>query len=541
MLYPIGIQNFESLRKGGFTYVDKTDLIYQLASTGRYYFLGRPRRFGKSLLLSTMEAYFQGKKELFHGLALENLEKDWTQYPVLHLDWSGATYTSREIFDEKMEVALRQWEKEYAVQNDFKTDSVRFQNIIDAASEKTGKPVVILIDEYDKPIVDNLDNNELKEELRKRLSGFYGVMKNRDEKIRLGFLTGITKMGQLNIFSGLNNLEDISMVSDYADLCGISESDLHRYFDEGVQALAEANRLSKEDCYDKLAQLYDGYHFCGGSEGIYNPFSLLTTLKNKVFSEYWYGTGTPTFLIVALKQTGKDISELIDNEVEVDITDLSQVDSYKTNPIPLLYQTGYLTIKEVNPDFGTCRLGFPNREVQNGFLRMQLALYVPIVESIGSNVLILRLYKAIDAGQPEEMMKLLDGLFANQNYQIQGDAEKNLSIKPSAEPSLLELCRGEERCAQANIQYAMSIIFDLLSQHVHTERQTSNGRIDLLLENKDYIYVIELKIDATADEALQQIEDVGYARPFTADPRKIFKIGVSFSTKTRRIEEWKII
>ena len=376
--------------------------------------------------------------------------------------------------------------------------------------------MVILIDEYDKPIVDNLDNNELKEELRKRLSGFYGVMKNRDEKIRLGFLTGITKMGQLNIFSGLNNLEDISMVSDYADVCGISESDLHRYFDEGVQALAEANRLSKEECYAKLAQLYDGYHFCGGSEGVYNPFSLLTTLKNKVFSEYWYGTGTPTFLTVALKQTGKDISELIDNEAEVDITDLSQVDSYKVNPIPLLYQTGYLTIKEANPDFGICRLGFPNREVRNGFLRMQLALYVPIVESIGSNVLILRLYKAIDAGQPEEMMKLLDGLFANQNYQIQGDAEKN-------------------------VQYAMSIIFDLLSQHVHTERQTSNGRIDLLLENKDYIYIIELKIDASADEALQQIEDVGYARPFTADPRKLFKIGVSFSTKTRRIEEWKII
>ena len=276
-----------------------------------------------------------------------------------------------------------------------------------------------------------------------------------------------------------------------------------------------ANRLSKDDCYAKLAQLYDGYHFSENSIGIYNPFSLLNTLSSKRFMEYWYGTGTPTFLTVALKQTQKDISELIDNEVEVDITDLSQVDSYKTNPIPLLYQTGYLTIKEANPDFGTCRLGFPNREVQNGFLKMQLALYVPIVESIGSNVLIHRLYKAVDAGQPEEMMKLLDGLFANQNYQIQGDAEKN-------------------------VQYAMSIIFDLLSQHVHTERQTSNGRIDLLLENKDYIYIIELKIDATADEALQQIEDVGYARPFVADPRKLFKIGVSFSTKTRRIEEWKI-
>ena len=520
--------------------MDKTDLIYQLASTGRYYFLGRPRRFGKSLLLSTMEAYFQGKKELFQGLALENLEKDWTQYPVLHLDWSGATYTSREIFDEKMEVALRQWEKEYAVQNDFKTDSVRFQNIIDAASEKTGKPVVILIDEYDKPIVDNLDNNELKEELRKRLSGFYRVMKNRDEKIRLGFLTGITKMGQLNIFSGLNNLQDISMDPRYVDLCGISENDLHRYFDEGVQALAVANRLTKEACYAKLARLYDGYHFSENSAGIYNPFSLLNTLSSKRFTEYWYGTGTPTFLTVALKQTGYDISKLVDSEVEISASKLSEVDSYRRNPVPLLYQAGYLTIKNYDQELNTCRLGFPNREVRNGFLRMLLEYYVPDGE-IDSDVLIARLYRALKAGQPDEMMKILDGLFANQNYQIQGDAEKNLSIKPSAEPSLLELCRGEERCAQANIQYAMSIIFDLLSQHVHTERQTSNGRIDLLLENKDYIYVIELKIDATADEALQQIEDVGYARPFTADPRKLFKIGVSFSTKTRRIEEWKII
>ena len=515
MLYPIGIQNFESLCKGGFTYVDKTDLIYQLASTGRYYFLGRPRRFGKSLLLSTMEAYFQGKKELFQGLALENLEKDWAQYPVLHLDLGGKTYDKPEDLEIILDIHLRQWEKDCDMTAPYPEPDARFRMIIDTAYEKTGKPVVILIDEYDKPIVDNLENNELKEAFRRRLSGFYSVMKAQDGKIRLGFLTGITKMGQLNIFSGLNNLQDISMDPRYVDLCGISENDLHRYFDASVQELAAANRLTKDDCYAKLAQLYDGYHFSENSIGIYNPFSLLNTLSSKRFMEYWYGTGTPTFLTVALKQTQQDISELIDNEVEVDITDLSQVDSYKVNPIPLLYQTGYLTIKEANPDFGTCRLGFPNREVQNGFLKMQLALYVPIVESIGSNVLIHRLYKAVDAGQPEEMMKLLDGLFANQNYQIQGDAEKN-------------------------VQYAMSIIFDLLSQHVHTERQTSNGRIDLLIENKDYIYIIELKIDATADEALKQIEEVGYARPFVADPRKLFKIGISFSTKTRRIEEWKI-
>ena len=516
MLYPIGIQNFESLRKGGFTYVDKTGLIYQLAATGRYYFLGRPRRFGKSLLLSTMEAYFQGKKELFRGLALENLEKDWTEYPVLHLDLGGKTYRQEKDLELLLDMHLCRWEKSIGMQVQYPEPDLRFQTIIDTAYEKTGKPVVILIDEYDKPIVDNLDREELKESFRSRLSGFYSVMKAQDGKIRLGFLTGITKIGQLNIFSGLNNLKDISIDPRYVDLCGISEQDLHRYFDEGVQELADANNLSKEACYAKLARFYDGYHFSMKSVGIYNPFSLLSTLDAKIFTEYWYATGTPTFLTVALKQTGKDISELIANEVEVDITDLSQVDSYRVNPIPLLYQTGYLTIKDANPDFGTCRLGFPNREVKNGFLRMQLALYVPEVESIGSNVLILRLYRAIEAGKPEEMMKLLDGLFAGQNYQIQDKAEKN-------------------------VQYAMSIIFNLLGQHVHTECQTSNGRIDLFIENKDYIYIIELKIDASAEEALQQIEDKGYARPYVADPRKLFKIGVNFSTQTRRIEEWKII
>ena len=265
--------------------MDKTDLIYQLASTGRYYFLGRPRRFGKSLLLSTMEAYFQGKKELFQGLALENLEKDWTQYPVLHLDLGGKTYDKPEDLEIILDIHLRQWEKDCDMTAPYPEPDARFRMIIDTAYEKTGKPVVILIDEYDKPIVDNLENNELKEAFRRRLSGFYSVMKAQDGKIRLGFLTGITKMGQLNIFSGLNNLQDISMDPRYVDLCGISENDLHRYFDASVQELAAANRLTKDDCYAKLAQLYDGYHFSENSIGIYNPFSLLNTLSSKRFMD----------------------------------------------------------------------------------------------------------------------------------------------------------------------------------------------------------------------------------------------------------------
>ena len=275
MLYPIGIQNFESLRKDGFAYVDKTELIYQIASTGRYYFLGRPRRFGKSLLVSTMEAYFQGKKDLFKGLALEKLENEWTEYPVLHLDLSGKEYKSMEDLDVRLDRHLSLWESSFDAAKRYPMADARFSDIIDTAYEKTGKPVVILIDEYDKPILDSAGNEPLREAYRSRLQGFYSVMKSQDGKIRFGFLTGITKMGKLSIFSGLNNLKDISMDHRYVDICGISEEDLHACFDKSVQEMADANGLSKEECYAKLKDYYDGYHFCENSADIYNPFSLL--------------------------------------------------------------------------------------------------------------------------------------------------------------------------------------------------------------------------------------------------------------------------
>ena len=312
MLYPIGIQNFEKLRQGGFAYVDKTDLVYQIVCTGGYYFLSRPRRFGKSLLLSTMEAYFQGKKELFEGLAIENLEKDWTEYPVLHLDLGGKEYKSLEDLDARLDRHLGLWESLLDCPKRYPMADARFSDIIDAAYRKYGKPVVILVDEYDKPIVDNLNKDELKEAFRSRLSGFYSVMKAQDGKIRLGFLTGITKIGQLSIFSGLNNLKDISLDPRYADLCGISGNDLHRCFDPSVLELAQANQLSKEEGYARLKTLYDGYLFAPGSMGVYNPFSLLNTLDIKIFNEYWYSTGMPAFLSQALKQTQYDISKLTD-------------------------------------------------------------------------------------------------------------------------------------------------------------------------------------------------------------------------------------
>ena len=514
MLYPIGIQNFEKIRKEGYVYVDKTALIHRLATTGTYYFLSRPRRFGKSLLISTMEAYFKGKKELFEGLAMEQLEKKWTGYPVLHLDLNGSKYMNPGDLDDILNMHIERWESEYGVTTRYKTLSVRFQAVIDTAYEKTGKQVVILIDEYDKPIVDNLGNPELADNFKKTLQGFYSVLKAKDGQIRFGFLTGVSKIGKLSVFSGLNNLTDISVEPEYSDVCGISEEDLHKYFDDSVAELAEANNLSIDKCYGKLKDMYDGYHFSEESVGMYNPFSLLSTFRSRKFKEYWFETGTPTLLVHVMKQTSFDVTTLSD-QVEVSIEDLSGMQDIINRPIPLFFQTGYLTIKNYDKEFNIYTLGFPNDEVKNGFLKFIFSYYVPVNPAEG-NTTTAKLAKALRTGSPDVFMRTLEALFANTTYQIQGDSEKNF-------------------------QYAMYIIMELLGEYVQAERSTSNGRIDLLLQTKDYIYIIEIKIDNTADAALQQIEEKGYAKPFVNDPRKIFKIGVSFSTGNRRIEDWKVV
>ena len=514
MLYPIGIQNFEKLREGGYVYVDKTSLIHKLVNSGTYYFLSRPRRFGKSLLISTMEAYFKGKKELFRGLALENLEKDWIEYPVLHLDLNGISYNSEDVLDQVLNEKLSAWETEFGICAKSTIPGLRFQNIIDAAYSYTGHHVVILIDEYDKPIVDNLGNTKLTDYYRKTLQGFYSVLKAKDGQIRFGFLTGVSKIGKLSVFSTLNNLRDISMESEYSDICGISEDDLHKYFDESVTELAEANRMSRDECYQKLKYKYDGYHFSEDAPGMYNPFSLLNTFNSSKFKDYWFETGTPTLLVNVMKKTSFDITTLSDNIV-VPASKLNGMQDIVNKPVSLFFQTGYLTIKDYDSEYDEYRLGFPNDEVKNGFLEFIYSYYVPVNPSDDSSKTSL-LARALRAGDPYTFMKILEALFANATYQIQGDSEKNF-------------------------QYAMYIIMELLGEYVQAERSTSNGRIDLLLQTKDYIYIIELKIDNTADAALQQIEDKGYAKPFADDSRKIFKIGASFSTANRRIEEWRVV
>ena len=336
MLYPIGIQNFEKIRKDGYTYVDKTALIHRLATTGTYYFLSRPRRFGKSLLVSTMEAYFKGKKDLFEGLAMEQLETDWTEYPVLHLDLNASKYMYPEDLIAVLIRHLDNWEKEYGIVSRYSDLESRFVDIIDIVCEKTGKQVVILIDEYDKPIVNNLGNEVLSDYYRKTLQGFYGVIKSKGEQTKFCFLTGVSKIGKLSVFSTLNNLTDISLNADYADICGISENELRKYFDESVSELASTHSITHEECYAKLKRMYDGYHFCEGSDGMYNPFSILNTFYAKQFREYWFETGTPTLLVNVMKQTSFDVTTLSDRVV-VATDDLNGMQDIISRPVPFTF------------------------------------------------------------------------------------------------------------------------------------------------------------------------------------------------------------
>lgn len=375
MLYPIGIQSFEEIRNSDYVYVDKTTLIYQMVFKGKYYFLSRPRRFGKSLLVSTMEAYFSGRKELFEDLAMESLEKEWTEYPVLHLDLTGSSYTDISHLKVSLDQYLRKWESLYDVAPMSEDLSSRFKDIIDAAYLKTGQKVVILIDEYEKPIIDNIDNPELMEQFRRELQGFYSVIKGKDNAIRFAFLTGVTKLGKMSIFSGLNNLNDISMDARYSDICGISEQELKSTFGESVEELARANELSVDDCYKKLAQMYDGYHFTENSVGIYNPFSLLNTFNSGKFRMYWFETGTPTFLVRYLKQGNYNLDNISRNDVSLET--LTGSNYVSPAPITLMYQAGYLTIKGFNPDFFTYNLDYPNEEVKRGFMHSLSQLFAP--------------------------------------------------------------------------------------------------------------------------------------------------------------------
>ena len=512
--YPIGIQNFQSLREDGYAYVDKTGFVYELAQNGKYYFLSRPRRFGKSLLISTLEAFFLGKNELFKGLAIEQLETEWKQYPVFHLDLNTGLYNAPSALDERLNHHLKGWEDLYGiVPTDSQSLATRFEVAIKRAYEQTGLKVVILVDEYDKPLLQSLGNKELQDSYRAMLKSFYGVAKSMDAYIQFAFFTGVTKFSKVSVFSDLNNLKDISLSPQYAEICGITEKEIRENFDENVVQMAKANQLTKDECYAKLKDNYDGYHFSKKSVGMYNPFSLINALCDKDFNDYWFETGTPTFLVETLKRNHYNLENMTREEVTSDL--LGSLDAIDTNPLPLLYQSGYLTIKDYNPRFDSYVLGFPNGEVERGFTRFLFRYYAPI-RADQSVSFINNFTREVENGQPEKFMSRLEAMFANQDYQIMGDTE-------------------------LYFHNVTSLVFKMLGFYTNVERHTTDGRMDMLVQTIDYIYIFEFKIDKSADEALRQIEEKQYAKPFETDPRKLYKIGVNFSTLTRRIESWKII
>ena len=373
MKYPIGIQNFEDLRRNGYKYVDKTNFVYKLADEGKYYFLSRPRRFGKSLFLSTLEAYFQGKKELFEGLAIYDLETEWKKYPIFHIDLNTANFREKDSLYNVLNDYLTGWEDKYGTRDSEVTLPLRFKGVIARAAEKEGRGVVILIDEYDKPILQTLQTPELQAEHRAQLKAFYSVLKTQDRYIKFAFLTGVTKFGKKSVFSDLNNLMDILMDYRYVNICGTTEEELKSYFKDGISELASANGDSESETIDKLRMRYGGYHFEKNSEGIYNPFSVLNTLAKHRYKNYWFETDTPTFLIGLLKEHGSRFPDLSKEQVSAIV--MSSMDSASTNLIPIIYQSGYLTIKSYDERFKKYRLGFPNKEVEEGFLNLLLPRY----------------------------------------------------------------------------------------------------------------------------------------------------------------------
>ena len=365
MKYPVGIQNFEDLRKEGYCYVDKTELMYQLVQSGKYYFLSRPRRFGKSLLLSTIQAYFEGKKELFHGLAVEQLEQEWNTYPILHLDLNARKYDSAEALMAILNQYLESWETIYGDEKKDRAPEERFAYLIEKVSRTSDQQVVVLIDEYDKPMLQAIGNEKLQTEYRNTLKAFYGVLKSCDKYLRFAMLTGVTKFSKISVFSDLNNLMDISLQTDYNNICGITEKELQEIFPEGIQELADRNKISYADACKQLKEWYDGYHFSNHGEDVYNPFSVLNTLKSREFGSYWFETGTPTFLVELLKHCRYDLNRLTQEMAMAD--SLNGIDSMEENPVPILYQSGYLTIKDFDQEFRYYTLGFPNKEVEEGF------------------------------------------------------------------------------------------------------------------------------------------------------------------------------
>lgn len=529
MNYPIGIQDFAKLRENNFVYVDKTDMVFDITKNDGVYFLSRPRRFGKSLLVSTIKYYFEGRHDLFKGLKIESLEKKWETYPVFEIDFNGSNYTEADALEQTLNGYLIKWEQQYGVKPATDQPGRRLADVLHQAHVQTGKTCVVLVDEYDKPMLDAMDtglktrvgDNEMliEDHNRETLKAFYSVFKLADADLRFVFLTGVTKFAQVSVFSGFNNAQDISMSPRFDAICGITTEELNSVFAPAIEELANANAVSVAETKSQLKQRYDGYHFSKGMTDIYNPFSLLNTFKSEDARDYWFASGTPSYLMRLLAHSNENIQDIIARSYEA-----QEFVDYRATveaPVPMIYQSGYLTIKGYNREDDEYKLDFPNHEVASGFLTLLASGYfqTPTQPNSWAN----KLKKALHHGKPEDFHNLLDDFLASIPYSV---SESN-----------------GEKSHERQFQYTVYLIMRLIGScrnTVYHEKATSKGRADCVIETPRYVYIFEYKLDRPAAEAMAQISDHGYAEPYAHDSRAVYAIACSFSSETGTISDWMV-
>lgn len=529
MNYPIGIQDFAKLRENDFVYVDKTDMVFDITKNDGVYFLSRPRRFGKSLLVSTIKYYFEGRHDLFKGLKIESLETKWETYPVFEIDFNGSNYTEADALEQTLNGYLIKWEQQYGVKPATDQPGRRLADVLHQAHVQTGKTCVVLVDEYDKPMLDAMDtglktrvgDNEMliEDHNRETLKAFYSVFKLADADLRFVFLTGVTKFAQVSVSSGFNNARDISMNPRFDAICGISREELNNVFASSIEELANTNMLSVEEAKSQLQQRYDGYHFSNGMTDIYNPFSLLNAFADDNIRDYWFASGTPSYLMRLLAHSKEDIQGIIARSYEA-----QEFVDYRATveaPVPMIYQSGYLTIKGYNREDEEYKLDFPNHEVASGFLAILASGYfhTPTEPNSWAN----KLKKALHHGKPEDFRDLLNDFLASIPYSVR---ESN-----------------GEKSHERQFQYTVYLIMRLIGScrnTVYHEKATSKGRADCVIETPRYVYIFEYKLDRPAAEAMTQIGDRGYADPYVHDGRPVYAIACSFSSETGTISDWMV-
>ena len=519
--YPIGIQTFSRIIRDGYIYIDKTDLIWHLAHYATFVFMSRPRRFGKSLLTSTLESYFKGERELFEGLKIMQLEHEWEQYPVFRLDLSSAKHMTPAQIRKELELILSPYEKIYGRNPEEETPGMRLSGLIDRAYEQAGRQVVVIIDEYDAPLLDVLHEDTRLKEVREVMQEFYQRLKKQEAKIKFCFITGITKFSQLSIFSTINNLKNVTLLPRFSAICGITEQEVRRDLAVDIKAMSEVYGCSPEEMFEKIKLRYDGYHFASVSDDIYNPYSLLNALGDQQLENYWFASGTPSFLIRQLQHFKTDIMSL--DRLEVPSSAFDQPTENMQDALPLLYQSGYLTIKDYDREGEIYTLSIPNQEVRIGYAKVLLPIYTGLGDADVQVGFALKFWRALKQGDTDLAMHHMQSYMAGIPY-VEGFKQK----------------LNDAATAEGFYEYTMYLIFSMLNVYVRTQVKCAGGRTDMVVWMPDTVYVFEMKVSGTAQEALEQIDSRGYAIPYQADGRAVIKVGVKFNSETRVPEEWVI-